>query len=208
MAPVPPVPHGCFSCKYGLIWLLFISLSCCGRHEYQDPFYNHKTQWKLTSFILSTCIIRLTWLADLPSSFPMHQKENIPFMTNSWCEYLKGPKMETRVVIGDSNDGDEFPTERKGWERGLLCLRSSTQGYRRRQRQWLARVILYEVFPPESTMILAWLYENPLLVIYFGILISSWPFYVIHYPHKQDIARQDTSLRPCDPNTCMLLLVN
>jgi len=34
---------------------------------------------------------------------------------------------------------------------------------------------LYEAFPPKSTTTLAHLYEDPLLVIYFGILISSWP---------------------------------
>ena len=52
-------------------------------------------------------------------------KKKISFMTNSWCEYLKGPKTETRVVIGDSDDGNEFPTERMSWERGWLRLRSS-----------------------------------------------------------------------------------
>jgi len=42
MAPVPPFPHECLSCKYGFIWLLFISLSCCGRHEYQNPLHSYK----------------------------------------------------------------------------------------------------------------------------------------------------------------------
>jgi len=44
-------------------------------------------------------------------------------------------------------------------------------GYQRWQKQWLARIILYGDSPPKSTTTLAQLYEDLLLVIYFGILI-------------------------------------
>ena len=71
----------------------------------------------------------------------------------------------------------------------------------------MARVILYEAFLSKSTMAFVPLSsfllhsENSLLLICFDILISLRPsFYVNHYLHKQDIAKQD--------NTFVLLLVN
>ena len=49
-------------------------------------------------------------------------------------------------------------------------------GCQRRQRQWLARVILYEAFSPKSTITFVPLpsfFEDSLLLICFGIHISS-----------------------------------
>ena len=81
-----------------------------------------------------------------------------------------------------------------------LCL-SSTLGCGRKQRHWLARVILYGAFFPKFTTTLARLFEDPLLLVSFGIVISF-----NHYAHKKDITRQHTCPRPCKLNTFVLLV--
>jgi len=75
------------------------------------------------SFPLNTQIIRLPWLADLPSSFPTHRKENIPYVQNritadlSTSKGLRRSLRETGVVIGDSDDESKFQRWGEGTER-------------------------------------------------------------------------------------------
>jgi len=81
--------------------------------EYQDPLYNHKENRPLLrlSFLLSTHI-HLPWLADLPSSLSTHRKENVPHVLEGPTvdtSTSKGLRGKTRVVIGDSDDENEFP---------------------------------------------------------------------------------------------------
>ena len=86
--------------------------------------------------------------------------------------YLKWFQTETRVFIGDSDDEIEFERQNEGVERGVLIGKFDF-GLPKMAKQWLARMILHEASPPKSNTTLAQLYEDPLLIIYFSILILS-----------------------------------
>jgi len=104
------------------------------------------------SFPSSTQIIRMPWLTDLPSSFPTHRKDISRMYkrgTNSWCEYFIGFATKPRIVIRDSDDEKKNSSDgaRELKDKCWLRLGSSNLVCRRKQRQWLARVILWSVSP-------------------------------------------------------------
>ena len=163
------------------------------RREYQNALYNHKENRPLT--LLPTSLLPI----EYPNySFAMACRSSVLFPnapkgkykrgTTSWCGHLKRFEMEQglllEIVMMTTNHSTGAKELR---EKCWLCL-SSTLGCGRKQMHWLARVILYEAFSPKSTMTLTRVFEDPLLLIYFGILISLWPsFYVNHYAHKQEL---------------------
>jgi len=87
--------------------------------------------------------------------------------------------------------------ERRSWEREVLIMPKLDFGLRKKAK---AKALagkgdtLWSVFPGICCG-LDLVFEDPLLLIYFGVLIPLWPsFYVNHYAHEQDIARQHTHL--------------
>jgi len=94
-----------------------------------------------------------------------------------------------RVVIGDSDDDNESQHRSEGAEREVLIMPKLDFGLLKKTKALVGKG---EAFP-KSTTTLTRFFEDPLLLIYFGILISLWSsLYVNHYAHKQDIARQHT----------------
>ena len=144
--------------------------------------------------------------------FPNAPKGKYKRGTTSWCGYLKRFEMEQGLLLEIVMMTTNHSTGAKELREKCWLCPSSTLGCGRKQMHWLARVILNEAFSPKSTMTLTRVFEDPLLLIYFGILISLWPsFYVNHYAHKQELRDNILvlpSLRSCKLNTFVLLLVN
>ena len=93
-----------------------------------------------------------------------------------------------RVVIGDSDDDNESQHRSEGAEREVLIMPKLDFGLRKKAKALAGKGdTLWSVFP-EIYYDLDPVFEDPLLLIYFGILISLWPsFYVNHYAHKQEL---------------------
>ena len=90
-----------------------------------------------------------------------------------------------RVVIGDSDDDNESQHRSEGAEREVLIMPKLDFGLPKKAKALVGKG---EAFSPKSTTTLTRFFEDPLLLIYFGILISLWPsFYVNHYAHKQEL---------------------
>jgi len=125
----------------------------------------------------------------------------------------QGLSLENAMMRANFSDGAKELRD-ECW----LPPRSSTLGCRRKQRQWLARVILYEVFSPKSfttfvpvPSFLLHFWRPTLAHLFWHSRVVVTIFYVNHYPHKWDIARQHTYppfLRSCKFNTFVLFLVN
>ena len=101
--------------------------------------------------LLTRLFLRIEYPDYLPDMACMHTilflnalEGNISYVANGWCEYLKWLETETRVFIGDSDDGNE-------WEVLITFRKLDFLSYRRWQKQWLARMILYGASPPKST---------------------------------------------------------
>jgi len=136
---------------------LFIPLSCGVRREYQDLLYNHRENQPLPPPPTS----------DVPPSFPMHRKENIkegPLVDTSTSKGLRRSLRKTRVIIGDSDDENKSQCRSEGTEREVLIMPELDFGLRKKAKD--------NAFSPKFTGTLAWYFEDPLLLIYFGILIS------------------------------------
>ena len=93
--------------------------------------------------LLTRLFLRIEYPDYLPDMACMHTvlflnalEGNISYVANGWCEYLKWLETETRVFIGDSDDGNE-------WEVLITFRKLDFLNYRRWQKQWLARMILY-----------------------------------------------------------------
>jgi len=121
---------------------LFISLSCGVRWEYQNLLYNHKENRLLSPPPTS----------GVPSSCPKHRKENIKegslvdvSTSKVWDGAFGRQGLLLEIVMMKTNPSAGAKELRY---RSLLCS-SSTLGCGRKERRWLARVILYEVFPPK-----------------------------------------------------------
>jgi len=185
------------SCKYGLIWLVFISLTCCMRRKYQNPHHNH---WPpLPTPLLS--IQHPDYSPDVACRptvlFPKYlvcTKEG-PTVNASTSKGLRRSQgLSLEIVMMKTNSTDE---EREPRGKCWLRLGSSTLGCRSRQKQWLARVVLYEAFSPKSTITFVPL---PSFLLHFYRLTLAHLFwlsyilmlYVNHYPRKQDNARRHT----------------
>jgi len=111
-----------FLCLSGVVCVASIRIRfTTTRRTGSAPFASSR----VSSFLLSTWIIRLILLATPPSSLSTYCKGNVLHVTNGWCEYLRGFKTETRAFIGDSDDQNEFPTGGGSWERNI-DLGSST----------------------------------------------------------------------------------
>jgi len=187
------------------------------RREYQNALYNHKENRPLT--LLSTSLLPIKYpnyslaMACRPTVlFPNAPKGKYKRGTTSWCGHLKRFEMEQGLLLEIVMMTTNHSTGAKELREKCWLCPSSTLGCGRKQMHWLARVILNEAFSPKSTMTLTRVFEDPLLLIYFGILISLWPsFYVNHYAHKQELRDNILvlpSLRSCKLNTFVLLLVN
>jgi len=105
MAPVPSFPHECLSCKYGFIWLLLISLSCCGRHEYQNPLHSYKENRPLSPPPTSL----------LPIEYPDYLPDMACRLTVLFPNALKGKyllcdqqMMHVPQMVSDGNKGYSF----------------------------------------------------------------------------------------------------
>jgi len=192
-------------CSFSPFWLVFISLTCCMRREYQNPHHNHKENWPpLPTSLLSiqhpdyspdvACRPTILFPNVPKGKYLVCTKEGptVDASTSKGLRWSQGLSLEIAMMRTNSTD-EERELRGKCW----LRLGSSTLGCRRRQRQWLARVILYEAFSPKSTItfvsLLSFLlhfYRLTLAHLFWHSYIVM--FYVNHYPRKQDIARRHT----------------
>ena len=189
------------------------------RRKYQNPHHNH---WPpLPTSLLS--IQHPDYSLDVAGR-PTILFPNVPKGKYLVCT-KEGPTVDAstskglrrsqglslEIVMMKTNSTDEEKELRgKCW----LRLGSLTLGCRRRQRQWLARVILYEAFSPKSTITFVPLpsfllhFKDSLLLICFGIHISSCYMPITILADKT--LRDDILIPPslCNLNTFVLLLAN
>jgi len=105
------------SCEFEFIWLVFMSLRCgvvcvtsirilftttrkTGSSPFSPPHASLPSYWVPGLF---------AWYR-LHAYGPLSQRirRNISYVANGWCEYPKWFETETRVFIGDSDDGNEW----------------------------------------------------------------------------------------------------
>ena len=96
----------------------------------------------------------------------MHRKENIKEgpQVDASTSKRRQSFWKTRVVIGDSDDENESQRQSEGVETEVLIMPKLNFGLRKKAKD--------NAFSPKFTGTLAWYFEDPLLLIYFGILIS------------------------------------
>jgi len=129
------------------------------------------------------------------------QGPTVDVSTSRGLRWSQGLSLE--IVMMKTNSTDE---EREPRGKCWLRLGSSTLGCRRRQRQWLARVVLYEAFSPKSTITFVPLLSFLLHFYRLTLAHLFWHSYIVmlyvnHYPRKQD--NDDILI-----NTFVLLLAN
>jgi len=173
--------------------------------EYQNPHHNHKENWQPlpTSFLSIqhpdyspdvACRPTVLFPNVLKGKYLVCTKEGptVDVSTSKGLRRSQGLSLEIAMMKTNWTD-EERELRGKCW----LRLGSSTLGCRRRQRRWLARVILYEAFSPKSTITFVPL---PSFLLHFHRLTLAhlfWHSYIVmlyvnHYPRKQDIARRHT----------------
>ena len=145
---------------------LFVSLRCGVCHKYQNSLYNYNKNRLQplspphVSLRLFLCIEYPDYLPDMACMhmvlFPNALEGNISYVANGWCKYLKWFETETKVFIGDSDDGNE-------WEVLIMFRKLNFLSYRRWQKQWLARIILYGASPLKSTTTHSWSFISAFL---------------------------------------------
>jgi len=190
-----------------------ISFSCGVRREYQNPLDDHKTKPLPTSLLPIEYPDYSLDVACRPTVlFPNIPKEKYLICTK------KGPTVDAstsnlRRNIGDSDDENKFERWNEGAEREVLTTSRKLEfGLPKKTKVvWLTRVILYAVFPPKSTMTfvpLPSIFKDSLLLICFGIHISSCSMSITILTNKT--LRDDILTPPslCKLNTFVLLLVN
>jgi len=186
------------------------------RREYQNLHHNYKGNWPTSLLSIEhpdyspdvACRPTVLFPNAPKGIYLVCTKEGptVDVSTSKGLRRSQGLSLEIAMMKTNSTD-EERELRGKCW----LRLGSSTLGCQRRQRQWLARVILYEAFSPKSTITFVPLpsfFEDSLLLICFGIHISSCCMSITILTNKT--LRDDILIPPslCNFNTFVLLLAN
>jgi len=169
------------------------------RREYQNLHHNHKGNW-LTSLLSIehpdyspdvACRPTVLFPNAPKGIYPVCTKQGptVDVSTSEGLRRSQGSSLE--IVMMKTNSTDE---ERELRGKCWLRLGSSTLGCRRRQRQWLARVMHYEAFSPKSTITFVPLLSFLLHFYRLTLAHLFWHSYIVmlYVNHKQDIARRHT----------------
>ena len=207
------------SCKYGLIWFLFISLSCGVPREYQNPLYSHKENRPLT--LLPTSLLPIEHLYSFDITwrptvlFPNALKGKYLVCTKEGPKVMRVPQRVSDGVFGrqgllleiamvKTNSGDRARELR---EKYWLCL-CSTLSCRRRQSGWQG---WYSTKRFPRNLLRPW---PGFLKIHSCSFILAFLYCHDHHSMSISIFTNKTlrdnvlSLRPCELNNFVLLLVS